>query len=64
MKCRHCQQDMYIHSIQEYPAKYNLVPLTLIECHNPGCKLWMQTYNKATYATKDLTPYLKGKRVK
>lgn len=64
MKCRHCGHEMYLQGIQEYPAKYNLPPLVLIECRNPGCELWMQTYDEARYATKDLTPYLKQKRVK
>lgn len=63
-KCRCCGQDMYLHGVQHYPAKYNLAPLVLIECINPGCALWMQTFDQAAYPTKDLTSYLKQKRVK
>lgn len=62
--CRHCLEDMYIAGIQEYPAKYNFKPITYIECHNPGCPLWMHTFDKDTYAVLDLTPYLKGTSVK
>ena len=62
--CRHCKQDMFLHGIQEYPAKYNLAPIVEIHCTNPGCPLWLQTFDAATYAEKDLTPYLRGKEVK
>lgn len=64
MKCRHCGSDMYLHGVQHYPAKYNLKPLVLIECINPGCPLWLQTFDEAAYATKDLSSYLKGNKVK
>lgn len=48
--CDCCQQKTLHSFTQTFPAKYNRPDRTYFECHNPECRVFMQTLSQAEHA--------------
>lgn len=61
--CRYCGQPLRQQQQGTKPAKVNgqivfTETITLVDCTNRACPLWMVTREQASYCTMDLEPYL------
>lgn len=62
--CRICEQPLHVQRqdwnyVSRTGRKHALPSTFSVTCRTPKCRMWGKTRPAPTYATEDLTPYLK-----